>query len=384
MKQKYELTLTSNYASSWTIQDALRELIQNAIDQEVSIPDNKMDIQYFKNEETLIISNKSSVLEKKSLLLGYSSKTNDKDTIGQFGEGYKLGLLVLTRNNYDVTIYNYSNREVWNPKLIKSRRYGGEQILNIIVENEKIWKKVPDNNLTIKIKGISQEDYKELVERTLILQDISEDNIIHTDLGDILLNENHLGKVFVNGLFVNNIEGLKYGYNIKPEHIKIGRDRDLLSDFDVYKTTSKIWLESNKVETVNKLVDEDINDVRYIIDIWNFYSISDEEKEMSDKYYNHFVDKYGSNAYPVTSQNELKKIARNYSNVVPVVVNSIQKNLITTSALFTDKVESKLEKVTGLSLEERYDLWKSNYYCTYLDESKMNELDEIFKGLLNK
>lgn len=42
----YELTLTPNYVSDWTFNDALRELIQNGTDQEVLDKENKFQIIY--------------------------------------------------------------------------------------------------------------------------------------------------------------------------------------------------------------------------------------------------------------------------------------------------------------------------------------------------
>ena len=102
----YELTLTPNYVSDWTFNDALRELIQNGTDQEVLDKENKFQIIYNGKEKTLRLVNQKSVLKINTLLLGRSSKANNEDTVGQFGEGYKIAALVLNRLGKTFTIYN--------------------------------------------------------------------------------------------------------------------------------------------------------------------------------------------------------------------------------------------------------------------------------------
>lgn len=82
----YELTLTPNYVSDWNFNDALRELIQNGTDQEVLDPDNEFQIDYSQKEKVLRLKNRKSVLKINTLLLGRSSKANNEDTVGQFGE----------------------------------------------------------------------------------------------------------------------------------------------------------------------------------------------------------------------------------------------------------------------------------------------------------
>src|SRR5699024_3102626 len=116
---RYELSLTPDYVPDWGIVEAFRELFQNAVDQSSS-EGNEMFWNYNSLDKVFTLGNKSSVLTTTSLLLGSSTKTEDESLIGKYGEGYKIALLVLTRLNKNVTIYNYGAREVWRPKFIDS------------------------------------------------------------------------------------------------------------------------------------------------------------------------------------------------------------------------------------------------------------------------
>ena len=86
--------------------DALRELIQNGTDQEVLDPDNEFQIDYSPKEKVLRLKNRKSVLKINTLLLGRSSKANNEDTVGQFGEGYQITRTY--RTSHRPTIYSES------------------------------------------------------------------------------------------------------------------------------------------------------------------------------------------------------------------------------------------------------------------------------------
>ena len=107
MASKIELTIAPSYVPSWGIVEAVRELFQNALDQQKQNPTNKMSWEYDPEAQRLRICNKYSTLEASSLLLGATTKADDTSTIGQFGEGYKIATLVLLRNDKKITFYNY-------------------------------------------------------------------------------------------------------------------------------------------------------------------------------------------------------------------------------------------------------------------------------------
>ena len=60
--KKIELTITPNYVSDWSFQDAIRELIQNGIDQQTLDPENMFEISYDEEENILQLSNSKSTL----------------------------------------------------------------------------------------------------------------------------------------------------------------------------------------------------------------------------------------------------------------------------------------------------------------------------------
>lgn len=99
MISKYELAISTGYVPDWGIVEAFRELFQNALDNQITNPENTMGWGYDTNTEVLTVSNKTSKLTVDSLLLGSGTKTNDKNTIGKHGEGYKIAFMVLLRNN---------------------------------------------------------------------------------------------------------------------------------------------------------------------------------------------------------------------------------------------------------------------------------------------
>lgn len=310
MSSKFELTIDVNYVKDWGVPQAIRELFQNSIDEEQQNPDNKSFFNYDEATQILTIGNKQSILNIESLLLGVSTKTDDKHTIGQFGEGYKIATMVLLRTNHPITFYNYGAKEVWTTRLVKSRRYNGRLVPTFFVEKNFFWQSVPDNNLTIKIENITENEYSKICDFILCLHDQVGDTLDCGNYGKILLNERYKGKIYVSGLFVCNNERLNYGYNITPEYLQLDRDRQTVSDFDLIWMTSRMWsLHTKTKEFKDVFYSEHPDDVLYI-DV--MVSVSSFQTEFLQD----FIDKYGKNAVPVTNQEEYNLVRNNNGHPV--------------------------------------------------------------------
>ena len=325
--RKFELTIASDYVPDWTIVDAIRELFQNALDQEAQNPSNKASWSY--DGDTFKISNRSSALTAETLLLGSTTKADDNRTIGQFGEGYKIATLVLLRNQKTVTIYNYGLREVWRPRFVQSRRFG-VPILTFFIDKEYPWTKVPDNDLTIEVSGITDAEwYDQVVPSNLPLQPAYgiED---FTEYGEALADAEHAGLVFVNGLYVCRYKPYKFGYNFKPGHLDLDRDRKLVSDFDLKWLASKFWLNNPRAV---ELAAEGIEDVAYLSSmLWKNRNLSKEAFEQFRL---------------VSTQAEADRVPPGYK---PIIVPENYKQLITSYADYEEPIDDTIPPLERLQV----------------------------------
>lgn len=336
---KFELSIAPNYVQDWELSDAIRELFQNAIDQEANDPGNRMMYSYDPEEEVLLIGNKTSSLTTTSLLLGATTKADDKSAIGQFGEGYKLATLVLTRLGKKLVIYNYGEREVWRPRFVNSKRYS-TQVLTFFIDKKYVWNSVPNQDLTFEISGITPAEYESIREAILFLQADPDGHL--TSRGTILLDEAQAGNIYVNGLFVTKHPEFKMGYNFIPEILELDRDRKLVSDFDLSWEASHAWMELegksqerkyDYTEIALRLVNERAADVKYIrVD-------SLRNSRLISKAYTEFVEEHGEHAYPVVTHEDTEDLPE---NIKPIIVSEKMSSLIKNSPDF-EEVERKKE-----------------------------------------
>lgn len=357
--RKYELSISADYVPAWGVVEAVREFFQNAVDEETRDASNKMMLRYDEESEVLIIGNKHSELDIKTLLFGSTTKNGQDEMIGQHGEGYKIATTVLLREGKEVVFYNYCRREIWRPRLVKSRKYDGMLVPTFFVETAAVWENVPEHSLLIEIKGINRDEYEKIRESNLHLQEYEKKE---TCYGDILTDKQHLGMIFVGGLYICRESQLEVGLDFKPNVVRIERDRSMVNNFDIRWYASKMMEESRDSELIKKSLDSYSGHFIYV------NSVPDDLKnEITED----FINQYGAKAVPVSSQDDLESMKkRGYK---PVIVSESKRNVILESDLYKD-VEEENRKIREAE-RPLYDR-----FCEFIEsiEAKLTE-DEVVK-----
>lgn len=342
-----ELTIGSNYVNDWSISDAVREILQNSIDQQKTDPDNIMSIKT--TGDILEIRNKTSKLTKSSLILGSSTKSDDDDTIGKFGEGYKLALIVLLRNGVDVVIHNNHEKECWIPTIKYSKTYKTDLLT---IDIEKSWFSKPDNDLVFSLQGIKNPEA--IVKEVTLQRD--EYEILETEFGDILIGEP--GNIYVDGLFVSKVDYLKHSYSIKPKHLNIGRDRNLIDGFDLKYVTSKMWME--KYQTMKGQIIEDLeNGVEDVV-----YCKFEHSRDTRPLLKRDLLEKVG-NRIPVSNEEEKQDMMKKFGPDVPLYITTP-----TIVSITKDKSMKKFQPVKVITLNERLESFYKKHKKQFTREMK--------------
>ena len=366
MTSKFELSISTQYVPDWGIVEALRELFQNALDNQTVNPENKMGWHYNKKSSEIKITNKTSKLTVESLLLGSGTKHDRTDTIGKHGEGYKIGFMVLLRNGKTIRVDNYGANEVWEVRLVKSRKYKGQMVPTVFINKEPIWKKKPSSDLTIVVGGITEEEYKEIEVKNLHLRKETVEILTETDKGRILAGEKEAGNIYVEGLYVTNIQSLQYGYDFSPKVISLDRDRKLVDSFNVKWAASELWCKAseNNMEISSvavKLINESAPDTSFLSSM-PYYG-----RTLFNAVADSFYEKNGTRAVPVTSNIEYEAVEKSELGT-PVIVSCEMAKILRSDYIEGDK---KVIKVT--SVKEQLELFVEKIADKLTDE----ELEEI-------
>jgi Zinc finger, C3HC4 type (RING finger) len=289
------LSLHASYASHWNLRDATREICQNWRDGMLaSLPDRQrrgfrlrrtrgqrvrdplnfegLDagdrllgrVVFDETTEMVRFVNKGT-LDKKVLLMGYSSKGKDSgrressrpatiddartEAIGQFGEGLKVGLLCFLRAGRRV-VCRTSGQE-WKFALRPHAEFAGEETLAVEISA------VPpassgddDGGARDDISPYTEFSISPLPEWRDYVADFlwlrPPRDCFEGEHGQLLFDDCHRGKLFVKGVFISSLEeegGLQNGVNLWD--LKLDRDRRaVVARLQVERLLVQLWSEA--------------------------------------------------------------------------------------------------------------------------------------------
>ena len=222
---KVALSVSSDYLPNWGAYEGLRELVQNFIDSQDDCG-VKGEVSYEGGSYTgkvTLTNHGAKPLNREALLFGVTSKANRADQRGQFGEGMKVGTLALVRENRQVTIRTQT--ENWTASLQTSTEFGGRKVLTFMTHKRQ----TVTDNVSVEIYPVYKEEWDQIQRSFMFMQEDVESKDAY--YGKVLMGENFRNKVFAKGIFIKEMQDMKWGYDLTT--MNLNRDRSMIDEWDV-------------------------------------------------------------------------------------------------------------------------------------------------------
>tara|TARA_R110002153_G_scaffold274311_1_gene448382 strand:+ start:2748 stop:3809 length:1062 start_codon:yes stop_codon:yes gene_type:complete len=251
--------MTKDYRKEWGIIDAAREIVQNCLDNK-----NQRSKFNLSADGTIVVTTENFKLPMQYFALGQSFKS--ENSIGGFGEGFKIALMILARE--DCGAYAMNGTQIITPSFERCDTLELD-LFTLTFEDNTLQEDdttLIDNGGLTFIFHIPYDLIGELKEKINVFSD----NILPIpNTVDIL--EEYPGQVFVNGLWVCKEQSFKYGYNFSPSKIRLGCDRQIASAHGMAWETSQVWADKvtsrNADDVLNMMTDGDLDvkDIQYFV-----------------------------------------------------------------------------------------------------------------------
>lgn len=352
MIKNYEITISPNYVSNWGMNEAIREILQNAIDADKN--GYKKSIYY--SGDTLYINNEGISLSAKDLILGCSSKSDQDGMIGKYGEGFKLALVVLLRKGMNVYVDN--NDKLWSPSFKVSEQFG-TQVLNIEESDDG-----RGEGLTFVISPVDQQLYNSLLNYFPCI-DESFGNVVNCDNGQILLDKQFKGKMYVEGLYIQTDDNFQYGYNFNSDVVELDRDRKAINYYELRALTAQSIVTA---EECNKEIFDAIT--KSCVDVRDIEEVIDEASEsFLEEYREQFYEENELEENTLVATESVMKQLEQMDIDVPVVKGTeIQSYLIAKANDKLGIIEEAKEAIKNKDeKEEAFDDFKNSKYARLMN-----------------
>lgn len=336
------LSLTKDYCKSWGVWQAVRELITNALDT------GEYYITFDKNEGTICIESYGGEIPINCLLMGEGSKKMGDDNIGMHGEGSAIAYLVLCREGKSVFVNN--GTYTWEP-LIKEDAMFGKELLHMRVEENPSYGR---EKVTINISGLTVGEVEECDRNYLRKDNIGE--VFEGEQGQALLDPQYSGKVFCGGVYVTTHGGLLKGYNFKPSHLKLDRDRQTVRSFDIEWITKDLLAqmarEGERTAEVLEMVVAKSNDVNHIDSVYS--------APLRDASFDHYMKEHQGKVLASSYDEEKKLKASGVSNVINLGNSNLTSLIVASEGYKTFHMSNV---ITTKSVEELFLEYRDKHSC---------------------
>lgn len=289
---KFQYPITTDYVRDWTVTNALRELIANGIDGEVTTG-GRFTARHDTKKEILHLTNAGVTVDAKALYFGGTSKYGDNRLIGQYGEGLKIAMLVCARSGIKLVIKN--GEEVWTPAIEQDKL--GHMVLTVNIRKGS----ATNADFHVEVHGVNKEAWHALQDMFLALRQPVE--IDKCEMGEVLRDPEYVGKIFVKGVYCTTRPNYTTGYNFFA--LDIGRDRRIPSGWDMDYQISQIWKElATRDAAYGKELYKVLRKDGAEAEAFRYMSIPEVSKSLVEQ----FKEEFGDEAYPTTSVSEASEL----------------------------------------------------------------------------
>lgn len=248
--RKFDLNI-EKILEDWGPHDAVREIIANAIDEQILT--NTKEIEIKKTNGRWIIRDFGRGLKYEHLTQNENEeKLSNEKVIGKFGIGLKDALATFNRHGIEVLIRS----KFGDIRILKSSKAGFEDIITLHAEISE----PSDPNMIgteVSITEISDDSIEKA--KRLFLKFTDEKILESTIYGDIIEN-NSIANIYINGVKVATENNFLFSYNITSltSSIKkaLNRERSNVGRTAYSSRVKNILLESKSKQVAQKLVDD--------------------------------------------------------------------------------------------------------------------------------